>query len=147
MRRQRHRPHRHPRPWPPRGAARRRCAAGRKVWRISFLALLPGEDKTTLMQALLDRLHELGYSEGKNMIFEYRSAEGRPERLPPLALDLVHANPDVLIAGLGTLTAQAAQAATTTIPIVFVPLVIPSALAWSPALAGPVAMSQDSAAR
>jgi putative ABC transport system substrate-binding protein len=92
---------------------------GGKVWRISFLALLPGEDKTTLMQALLDRLHALGYSEGKNMTFEYRSAEGRPERLPPLALELVHAKPDVLIAGLGTLTAQAAQAATTTIPIVF----------------------------
>ena len=55
-----------------------------KVWRISFLALLPGEDKTTLMQALLERLHELGYSEGKNMTFEYRSAEGRPERLPPV---------------------------------------------------------------
>jgi hypothetical protein len=35
-----------------------------KVWRLSFLALTPGED-TTLMQALLERLHELGYSEGK----------------------------------------------------------------------------------
>jgi putative ABC transport system substrate-binding protein len=90
-----------------------------KVYRIGFLALLPGEDKTTLMQALLDRLHELGYSEDKNITFEYRSADGRPERLPQLALELVHAKPDVLIAGFGTLTAQAAQAATTTIPIVF----------------------------
>jgi putative ABC transport system substrate-binding protein len=93
-----------------------------KVWRISFLALLPGEDKSTLMQALLERLHELGYSEGKNMTFEYRSAEGRSEQLPPLAVELVRANPDVLIAGLGTLTAQAAQAATSTIPIVFATL-------------------------
>jgi putative ABC transport system substrate-binding protein len=92
---------------------------GGKVWRISFLALMPGEDKTTLMKALLDRLHALGYSEGKNMTFEYRSAEGLPERLPQLALELVQANPDVLIAGFGTLTAQAAQAATRTIPIVF----------------------------
>jgi putative ABC transport system substrate-binding protein len=89
------------------------------VWRISYLGLLPGEDKTTLMQVLLERLRELGYSEGKNMTFEYRSAEGRPERLPQLAMELVHAKPDVLLAGLGTLAAQAAKAATTTIPIVF----------------------------
>jgi putative ABC transport system substrate-binding protein len=89
-----------------------------KVWRLSFLALTPGED-TTLMQALLERLHELGYREGQNMTFAYRSAEGRPERLPPLALELVRAQPDVLIAGFGTLTAQALKAATTTIPIVF----------------------------
>src|SRR5713101_3081618 len=89
-----------------------------KTYRISFLALTPGED-TTLMKALLERLHELSYSEGKNMTFEYRSADGRPERLPPLATELVRARPDVLIAGFGTLAAQAAKAATTIIPIVF----------------------------
>jgi ABC-type uncharacterized transport system substrate-binding protein len=89
-----------------------------KSHRISFLALTPGED-ATLMKALLERLHELGYSEGKNMTFEYRSAEGRPERLSQLAMELVQARPDVLIAGFGTLAAQAAKAATTTIPIVF----------------------------
>jgi putative ABC transport system substrate-binding protein len=89
-----------------------------KSHRISFLALTPGED-ATLMKALLERLHELGYSEGKNMTFEYRSAEGRPERLPPLAMELVQARPDVLIAGFGTLAAQAAKGATKTIPIVF----------------------------
>jgi putative ABC transport system substrate-binding protein len=71
------------------------------------------------MKAFLERLHELGYSEGKNMTFEYRSGEGRPERLPQLALELVRARPDVLIAGFGTLAAQAAKAATATIPIVF----------------------------
>jgi ABC-type uncharacterized transport system substrate-binding protein len=71
------------------------------------------------MQVLLERLHELSYREGKNMTFEYRSAEGHPERLPQLAMELVRARPDVLITGFGTLTAQAAKAATTTIPIVF----------------------------
>jgi putative ABC transport system substrate-binding protein len=91
--------------------------AGRS-YRISFLALTPGED-ATLMKALLERLHELGYSEGKNMTFEYRSAEGRPERLSQLAMELIQARPDVLIAGFGTLAAQAAKAATTIIPIVF----------------------------
>src|SRR5215813_10254802 len=89
-----------------------------KTYRIGFLSLTPGEN-ATLMKALLERLEELGYSEGKNMAFEYRSAEGRSEQLPQLAMELVRARPDVLIAGFGTLTAQAAKAATTTIPIVF----------------------------
>jgi putative ABC transport system substrate-binding protein len=86
-----------------------------KVYRISFLGLTPGEESTS-MRPLLERLHELGYSQGKNMTFESLSAEGRPERLPQLGRDVVRARPDVLITGFGTLTAQAA---TTTIPIVF----------------------------
>jgi putative tryptophan/tyrosine transport system substrate-binding protein len=89
-----------------------------KSHRLGFLALVPGEN-ATLMQALLERLHELGYSEATNMIFEYRSAEGHPERLASLAAELVRAKPDVLITGFGTLAAQAAKAATPTIPIVF----------------------------
>jgi putative tryptophan/tyrosine transport system substrate-binding protein len=76
-----------------------------RSYRVSFLALVPGEDRT-LMQALLERLHELGYSEGTNMTFKYRSAEGRPERLAPLAMELVQDKPDVLVAGFGTLAAQ-----------------------------------------
>ena len=62
------------------------------------------------MKPLLERLHELSYPEGRNMTFEYRSAEGRPERLPLLATELVRASLDVLTAGFGTLTAQAAKA-------------------------------------
>jgi putative ABC transport system substrate-binding protein len=89
-----------------------------KSYRVCFLALTPGED-TTSMKPLLERLRELGYDEGKNMTFEYRSAEGRSERLPQLAMELVRGRPDVLIAGFGTLTAQAAKAATLTVPIVF----------------------------
>ena len=87
-------------------------------YRISFLALVPEEDKT-LMKALLERLHEFGYREGTNMVFAYRSAEGRPERLAPLAMELVRDKPDVLVAGFGTLAAQAAKAATATVPVVF----------------------------
>ena len=89
-----------------------------KVYRISFLALLPGED-VTLMKALKERLHELGYIEGRNLIFEYRSAEGRQERLTELATELAQARPDVLIAGAGTLAPLALKGVTTTIPIVF----------------------------
>src|SRR5262249_14838260 len=99
-------------------AARAQQQSGGKSHRVSFLALVPGED-TTLMKALLERLHELGYREGTNLIFEYRSAEGLPERLAPFAVELIQAKPDVLVAGFGTLAAKAAKAATTTIPVVF----------------------------
>jgi hypothetical protein len=77
-----------------------RAQSGVKSHRVSFLALVPRED-ATLMKALLERLHELGYSEGTNLIFEYRSAEGRPDRLAQLAMELVQAKPDVLVAGSG----------------------------------------------
>jgi putative ABC transport system substrate-binding protein len=90
-----------------------------KTYRVGFLALVPGEDKT-LMTALLERLHELGYGEQANMRFSYRSAEGHPERLMGLAAELIDDKPDVLVAGFGTLAAQAAKRATTTIPVVFV---------------------------
>jgi len=89
-----------------------------RTYRIAYLALLPGED-TTLLTLFSRRLHELGYSEGDNTTLEYRSAEGRPERLPQLATELTQLNPDVLVAGFGTLAAKAAAAATKTIPVVF----------------------------
>jgi ABC-type uncharacterized transport system substrate-binding protein len=96
-----------------------RAQQTRGPYRIGFLGLLPGENTTPLMKALLERLNELGYGEGHNMIFDYRSAEGAAERLPQLAADAVRASPDVLITGMGTLAAKAAKAATSTIPIVF----------------------------
>lgn len=89
-----------------------------KPYRIAYLALLSGEN-TSFAKPLLQRLEELGYREGRNMIWDYRSAEGRPERLPQLAAELVRAGPDVLITGFGTLAPKAAVAATRSIPIVF----------------------------
>jgi putative tryptophan/tyrosine transport system substrate-binding protein len=93
-------------------------AQATKSYRLGYLALLPGEDKT-LAKPLLQRLQELGYREGVNMILDYRSADGRAERLPQLAAELVRASPDLLIAGFGTLAPKAAIAATSSIPIVF----------------------------
>ena len=86
-----------------------------RSYRVAYLALAGDQDALIVKQ----RLGELGYSEGKNFIFDFRSAEGRLERLPQLAAELVATNPDVIVTGFGTETAKAAQAATTTIPIIF----------------------------
>jgi putative ABC transport system substrate-binding protein len=86
-----------------------------KSSRVAFLTLEPGEDASRLLMPLRD----LGYVEGVNLSFAYRSAEGDPTRLRKLADELVRSEPDVLVAGFGTLTAKAAKEATATTPIVF----------------------------
>jgi putative tryptophan/tyrosine transport system substrate-binding protein len=86
-----------------------------KSYRVAYLALAGDQDAVIVKH----RLADLGYAEGKNLIFEFRSAEGHQERLPQLAADLVKTNPDVIVAGFGTATAKAAQSATASIPVVF----------------------------
>jgi putative tryptophan/tyrosine transport system substrate-binding protein len=90
-----------------------------KSVRVGYLAFAAGED-ATWVRPFLERLHELGYDEDRNLIFDYRSAEGHLDRLESLAVELVQRHPDVLVAGNGTLTAQALKAASTTVPIVFI---------------------------
>jgi putative ABC transport system substrate-binding protein len=89
-----------------------------KPYRLAYLALLPGEN-ATFAKSCLQRLQEVGYHEGQNMVWDYRSADGRADRLPQLAAEIVKTSPDVLITGFGTLAPKAAISATLSIPIVF----------------------------
>jgi putative ABC transport system substrate-binding protein len=86
-----------------------------KVYRIGLLGLSSRSDVTGLA-ALHQGLRDLGYEEGKNLVIEYRWAEGRYDRLPALADELVRLKVDVLIT-YATPGARAAKQATTTIPI------------------------------
>ncbi|MGH8633720.1 MAG: ABC transporter substrate binding protein, partial [Burkholderiales bacterium] len=90
-----------------------------KVARIGFLGAPSASGFANQVEALQAGLRDLGYVEGKNIVIEYRWAEGKYERLPAMAAELVGLKVDVIVAA-GTPSIQAAQPATTTIPIVMV---------------------------
>ena len=87
-----------------------------KIYRLGILQ--PGKPPEPLVDDLRQRLKELGYREGHNIAYEYRWAEGKPDRLVELAKELVDLKVDV-ITTLSTPAALAAKNATKTIPIVF----------------------------
>ncbi len=86
-----------------------------KIPRIGFLTSGAGAASTPIQQ----RLEELGYVQGKNIVFEYRSAESKLDQLPGLAAELVRLNVNLIVA-VATPAAHAAKHATTSIPIVMV---------------------------
>jgi putative ABC transport system substrate-binding protein len=87
-----------------------------KVYRIGRLN--PGSPEgNPYIEVFRQALHELGYIEGQNLVIEYRWAEGRPERLPDLAAELVRLKVDVIVTVAAAAT-RAVQHATRTIPIV-----------------------------
>ena len=92
-----------------------------RVWRVGFLAYrhLDFVDSDYIYGPFTQGLRKLSYVEGKNLVIEWRSAEGKSERLPQLAAELARLKVDVL-ATQGTPAARAAQKATTTIPIVMI---------------------------
>jgi len=71
------------------------------------------------LRMFLEGLGQAGYSEGRNIAIEYRWAEGQYDRLAALAADLVGLNVRVIVVPDSVVTARAAKAATSTIPIVF----------------------------
>jgi putative tryptophan/tyrosine transport system substrate-binding protein len=86
---------------------------------IGYLGAGSPNARVWLVDAFRQGLKENGYVEGRDVAIEYRWAEGKTERFPELAAELVARNVDVIVAFGGTLSAQAAQRATTRIPIVF----------------------------
>jgi putative tryptophan/tyrosine transport system substrate-binding protein len=90
----------------------------RKVPRLGLLLVGSATTRpTSNLEVFLKRLHELGYVEGKNIIIERRYAEGKEDRLPDLAADLIRLKVDVIVAGGGN-AVRAAKNETKTIPIV-----------------------------
>jgi putative ABC transport system substrate-binding protein len=92
---------------------------GGKIPRIGVIgSLLSSSAMRTPFQPLLDGLRDLGYDEGRNISFEFRSAEGHVERLPDVAAELVALKVDVLVSGVCGTLLNALRHATSTIPIV-----------------------------
>jgi putative tryptophan/tyrosine transport system substrate-binding protein len=98
--------------------------------------LLPGLPEASMGKATRDRLRELGYAEGRDIIFQARWANGNMERLDELAIELAHLQLDAIIA-YTTPGAIAARKATTTIPIVFLFVGDPLGTGVVPSLAHP----------
>ena len=90
-----------------------------KVYRIGYLSTPNRESVANGVAAFLRKLRELGWIDGKNLIIEYRWAEGKVERLPELAAELVRQNVDLIVAPAGS-AVLAAKNATTSIPIVMI---------------------------
>ena len=98
--------------------------------------LTPEGPKTGNVEGLVQGLRELGYVEGRNIRFEYRWAEGKFDRLPELAADLVRLHVDVIVAFV-TQATEAAKKQTSTIPIVMVGVSDPIGAGLAASLAHP----------
>jgi putative ABC transport system substrate-binding protein len=86
---------------------------------LGYLSPRSSEVETELVRAFQQGLRETGYAEGKNITVEYRWAEGRYDRLPALANELVDRQAAVIVTTGGSQPARAVLAATSTIPLVF----------------------------
>ena len=88
-----------------------------KVSRIGYLQAPPPSAVAARTEAFRQGLRELGYVDGKNIVIEWRFAEGNPDRIPRLVAELVRLRVDVIVTG-GSVATHAAKEATATIPIV-----------------------------
>ena len=90
----------------------------KKVSRIGYLSVLDPAGESSRAEAIRLALRELGYIEGQNIAVAYRYAEGKRQRFPELAAELVRLKVDIILAVGGATSIRAAKNATTTIPIV-----------------------------
>jgi putative ABC transport system substrate-binding protein len=88
-----------------------------KMYRMGYIQTATPDEQAPLTKALDEGLRELGYVEGRNIVFERRFAWGKQERLPALAAELVRLNVDVIVTG-GNPVIAAVKQATSTIPVV-----------------------------
>jgi len=109
-----------------------------KVWRVGFLTprIRPDSLDSDIFGAFSNGMRELGYVDGKNLVIEWRFADGHYERLPELAAELVRLKVDVIVVA-GAATTSAAQKATTTIPIVLGSSIDPVGSGFAKSLARP----------
>lgn len=90
-----------------------------KVYHVGFLGSVSPSANKVRLDAFREGLRDLGYAEGRNILIEYRWAEGDYERLTRLAKELVDRKPDLIVSTGGRPSVRALRAATTTIPVVF----------------------------
>ncbi|QIO32360.1 ABC transporter substrate-binding protein [Bradyrhizobium sp. 1(2017)] len=107
-----------------------------KVPRIGYLGVTSPFDRPLLLDAFRQGLRERGLIEGQNIVIDYRFAEGRLDRLPDLAAELVRLNVDVIVS-LGTQGVTAAKNATKSIPIVMIGVRDPVGIGLIASLARP----------
>ncbi len=111
-------------------------AEAQETGRVSRIGMLfGGSPRDPLAESFKQGLHDLGYVEGRNIIIEYRWAEGQGDRLPRLAAELVRLNVDLIVAS--SQAALAAKQATTVIPIVMPIITDPVRLGLVASLARP----------
>ena len=89
-----------------------------KVYRIGYLSAVDAALDSARAEAIRLALRELGYIEGKNIAIEYRYAEGKLDRFPELAAELVRLKVDIIVVSGGNTLIRAAKNGTKTIPIV-----------------------------
>src|SRR5262245_47798643 len=107
-----------------------------KAPRIGFLGGSSPSAISARIEAFRQGLRELGYVEGKNIVIEWRYAEGKFDRLPALAAELVRLKVDVIVTS-GPLPTRAAKEATVTIPIVMTQVGDPVGVGFVASLARP----------
>src|SRR5262249_47390147 len=90
----------------------------KKIPRIGYLSVRDPAGESTRSEAIRLALRELGYIEGQNIAIEYRYSEGKRERYPDLAAQLVRLKVDIIVVSGGAIPLRAAKNATRTIPIV-----------------------------